>query len=590
MLLILPPLVQPNTFYPSTTHLAAYLNSVGINTSQLDLSITLLDKILTPLTLKNLFSKVQTNKLNHRQRSVLANSDFYTDNVEQVKSFLQGNNTELAPLFASLAYWQNMPRLDNEEELSWDYGSSGTIDRAKHLCSLFIKNICELLEALDPNFQFIRYAERICTYLPSFDILQNELQKPSSPIVSLMLNLLDDRLKIEHPDFVGLSIPFPGNLLMALHIARHIKAHYPNTKIIMGGGYVNTELRQITDTAIFDYIDYLCFDDGELPLRHIIEGKPLIRTITRENNTLVRHNLDNRSTESIYTTNGNIHLTDGLNLDKYFNFTDSTNAMHRLWSDGRWNKMMLAHGCYWHKCAFCDTSLDYIGNYFPHNISRVVDIMEQFITETGCHGFHFIDEAAPPAKLKALADEILRRKLRVSFWTNIRFDRSFTTELCSLLAQAGCIAVSGGIEVASPRMLKLINKGVTIDSVRDSLRHLSNSGIMVHAYLMYGFPTQTIAELYDSLATVRNFFAEGLLQSAYWHRYAMTCHSHSGQHPEQYHTQLIDNTPNSFANNEIAFTEEHQPEWENFTAGLNLATYNFMRQVGFDFPIKKWFK
>lgn len=590
MLLILPPLIQPNTFYPSTTHLTAYLNAVGIKTSQFDLSITLLDTILSKERLATLFPEAENHKLNRRQRSIIANAPFYIENVEQVKTFLRGNDTELAPLYASLAFWQDMPRLDNEEELSWDYGTSGTIDRAKHLCSLFMKNICELLEVVDPHFQFIRYAEKICTYLPTFDILQKELRKPVSPIVRIMLELLDDRLKTESHDYIGLSVPFPGNLLTALHIARHIKTRYPDTRIIMGGGYVNTELRQITDTAIFDYIDYLCFDDGELPLRHIAEGKPLIRTISRENGNLVRHDMDNHDTDSIYTITQPIRLTTGLPLDKYFNFTDSTNPMHRLWSDGRWNKMMLAHGCYWHKCAFCDTTLDYIGNFFPHDIPRVVDIMEQFIAETGCRGFHFIDEAAPPARLKALSEEILRRNLRVSFWTNIRFDRSFTTELCQLLARAGCIAVSGGIEVASPRVLKLINKGVTIDSVRLSLRNLTDCGIMVHAYLMYGFPTQSVAELYDSLSTVRDLFADGLVQSAFWHRYAMTCHSPSGQHPELYNARHITDTPNHFANNEIAYTEENQPDWGKFTAGLNLATYNFMRQTGFDFPVKKWFK
>ena len=72
-------------------------------------------------------------------------------------------------------------------------------------------------------------------------------------------------------------MPFPGNLLAGLKCAKYIKAHYPDVKIVMGGGYVNTELRQMRDTGIFKYVDYITFDDGELPIRRLIEGGELLR-------------------------------------------------------------------------------------------------------------------------------------------------------------------------------------------------------------------------------------------------------------------------------------------------------------------------
>ena len=182
----------------------------------------------------------------------------------------------------------------------------------------------------------------------------------------------------------------------------------------------------------------------------------------------------------------------------------------------------------------------------------------------------------------------------------MRFDKTYTAELCYLLAKSGCIAVSGGLEVASPRVLKLINKGVTIESATGCMRNLSDNGIMVHTYLMYGFPTQTEKELYDSLGRVRDLFAEGLIQSAFWHRYAMTCHSPSGRNPESvgarhvadYRLQITDYRFgfNSFANNEIPFEVDNEPDWSRFGEGLNVATYNYMRQTGFDVPLKKWFK
>jgi len=276
--------------------------------------------------------------------------------------------------------------------------------------------------------------------------------------------------------------------------------------------------------------------------------------------------------------------------NEYINLIEFTNPMHALWSNGRWNKLMLAHGCYWGKCAFCDGSLDYIGRYEMAPIKLVVDRMEQIMAQTGQSGFHFVDEAAPPALLRALANEIISRQLTVSYWTNIRFEKSFTPELCYLMAQSGCIAVSGGLEVASPRILKLINKGITIETASESMKNLAEAGIMTHAYLMYGFPTETAQETVESLEVVRGLFEKGWIQSAFWHRYAMTIHSPSGQHPESVGASHVNAPTGSFANNEIPFKTKQEIDLDYYEKGLNLATYNYMQGVGYDIKVKDWFK
>jgi hypothetical protein len=276
--------------------------------------------------------------------------------------------------------------------------------------------------------------------------------------------------------------------------------------------------------------------------------------------------------------------------NNYLNLIELPNPMHALWSNGRWNKMMLAHGCYWGKCAFCDGTLDYIHRYETAPIELIVDRMETIMQQTGQSGFHFVDEAASPALLRKLAEEILKRKLTVSYWTNIRFEKSFTPELCYILSQSGCIAISGGLEVASPRVLKLINKGITIETARESMKNLAEAGIMTHAYLMYGFPTETAQETIDSLEVVRDLFENGYIQSAFWHRYAMTIHSPSGQCPKSAGAKHIETPKGSFANNEIPFTIANEIDLDFYGKGLNLATYNYMQGIGFDVDVKKWFK
>lgn len=621
ILLIQPPLTQLNTPYPAIMHLTGFLRSRGIDAQQADLGIELIDRLFTRHNLTKIFAKAEErDKLPKSIRNILSNKNFYIDKVETVIAFLRGEKQSSSTLFARTDFWENMPRIEAEEELEYDYGVAGNYDRAKYLCSLFIKNITDVIHFVDRHFELIRYAEHLCTYITHFDIIERELYAPRSIVTDITLEILEEKLELYKPDFVAFSVPFPGNLLQCIFCAEHIKRHHPKIKTIMGGGYVNTELRKLTDPGIFEYIDYITYDDGELPLLRIVTGGELIRTAMAE--SLRDEETKSLRDEEFYSIKGdetkslrveetesikvvkfynrdskeNIPFgelpaptTDGLPMDKYLNFTDSTNPMHRLWSDGKWNKMMLAHGCYWAKCAFCDTTLDYICRFERCDIGVIVDRMEALMAETGENGFHFVDEAAPPAVLRQLAEEIIKRKLTVSYWTNIRFDRSFTPELCWLLAKSGCIAVSGGLEVASPRVLKLINKGVTIESATECIRNLSEHNIMVHTYLMYGFPSQTEAELFDSLGRVRDLFAEGLIHSAFWHRYAMTCHSSSGRNPESVGARAVEQKDNPFANNEIPFIDPLGIDWEKWNDGLNLATYNYMRGTGFDVPLKQWF-
>lgn len=621
ILLIQPPLTQLNTPYPAITHLTGFLRSKGIDAQQADLGIELIDRLFTRHNLTKIFAKAEErDKLPKSIRNILSNKNFYIDKVETVIAFLRGEKQSSSTLFARTDFWENMPRIEAEEELEYDYGVAGNYDRAKYLCSLFIKNITDVIHFVDRHFELIRYAEHLCTYITHFDIIERELYAPRSIVTDITLEILEEKLELYKPDFVAFSVPFPGNLLQCIFCAEHIKRHHPKIKTIIGGGYVNTELRKLTDPGIFEYIDYITYDDGELPLLRIVTGGELIRTAMAE--SLRDEETKSLRDEEFYSIKGdetkslrveetesikvvkfynrdskeNIPFgelpaptTDGLPMDKYLNFTDSTNPMHRLWSDGKWNKMMLAHGCYWAKCAFCDTTLDYICRFERCDIGVIVDRMEALMAETGENGFHFVDEAAPPAVLRQLAEEIIKRKLTVSYWTNIRFDRSFTPELCWLLAKSGCIAVSGGLEVASPRVLKLINKGVTIESATECIRNLSEHNIMVHTYLMYGFPSQTEAELFDSLGRVRDLFAEELIQSAFWHRYAMTCHSSSGKNPESVGAKAVEQKDNPFANNEIPFIDPLGIDWEKWNDGLNLATYNYMRGTGFDVPLKQWF-
>jgi len=234
-------------------------------------------------------------------------------------------------------------------------------------------------------------------------------------------------------------------------------------------------------------------------------------------------------------------------------------------------------------------SLDYIGRYETASAAVLADRIEAIVRETGQTGFHFVDEAAPPKALKSLALELIKRNLNISWWGNIRFEKTFTPELCQLLAQSGCIAVSGGLEVASDRLLNLMKKGVTVEQVARVTRAFSDAGVLVHAYLMYGFPTQTVKDTVDALEYVRQLFASGCIQSGFFHRFTCTVHSPVGLNPSDYGVTLEPLPPTSFAKNDVGFNDPTNVDHAALGVGLRKAIYNYMHGIGLEEDVRTWF-
>lgn len=586
VLLITPPLTQLNTPYPATTQLLAFLKANGVSIAQYDLSIDLADTVYSKGYLSDVF------KANLSKSHYTKNSDAYINLVEPVKDFLRGKNPTLEQRICSRRLLPEGPRFNNIEDLEWWFGTLGKTDMARHLATLFLLDISDFIrENVCSYFEVTKYAERISLLLPEFGPLDKELLKEPNSVDQLMLSLLKQKIEYYNPKLIGFTVPFPGNLYAALRCSKYIKANYPDIKIVLGGGYINTELRTLSDPSIFKYTDFIVLDDGELPILRLTEylqdGRtPLLRTFVSSNDEVrLLNNLQDK-----------ISLKDlpapdytGIEVDKYLSLMELPNPMHSLWSNGFWNKMQLARGCYWAKCAFCDTILPYIASYDPSDASLFVDNMQTIINQTGRTGFHFVDEAAPPVLLRKISEEILKRGMVITWWTNIRFEKSFTADLCNLMSKAGCIAVTGGIEVASNRLLNLMNKGVTVEQAAQTCKNFQDAGIMVHAYLMYGFPSQNEQETIDSLEVVRQFFKLGLIQSGFWHRYAMTCHSHSGQYPQNYGVKRVSLKPNSFANNEVPFIESVSCNHDRLGKGLEKSIYNFMHGVGIDEHVNSWF-
>ena len=559
----------------------------------MDLGIEVILELFSKKGLSQVFSSNFQLPTSNSERIFSLRND-YIKSIDSVISFLQGNNPSMARQICSGNFLPEASRFAQLDDMEWAFGTMGMQDKAKHLATLFLEDLSDfIVECIDENFGFSRYAERLGRSANAFDDLYLHLQKEPTYIDRITLEILNERVAEIQPKLVCISVPFPGNLYSAFRCAQFIKTNFPNIKIAMGGGFPNTELRELKDERVFEFFDFISLDDGELPLQLIIDNEQLTidkeykRTFLLENGKVI---YKNNSTKPDYKQSevGTPNYSDLL-LDKYISVIEIANPMHSLWSDGRWNKLTMAHGCYWGKCTFCDISLDYIKLYEPIAAKTLVDRMEEMIAQTGENGFHFVDEAAPPALMREVALEILRRKLVVTWWTNIRFEKSFTANLAILLKESGCIAVSGGLEVASDRLLNLIKKGVTVEQVAQVTRNFTESGIMVHAYLMYGYPTQTIQETIDSLEMVRQMFELGILQSGFWHQFAMTAHSPVGMFPEEFGV-IPEKNNITFANNDINFKDKTGIDHDKFSFGLKKSLFNFMHGICLDYPLQDWFE
>jgi hypothetical protein len=157
--LITPPFTQLNTPYPATAYLKGFLNSKGISSYQSDLGIEVILALFSRSGLTDLFGQIQlsnTEKSENAQR-IIALKEHYITKIDAVISFLQGHNPTLSHLICQEDFLPEASRFEQLEELEWAFGTMGTQDRAKHLATLFLEDISDLIvECADANFGFSR--------------------------------------------------------------------------------------------------------------------------------------------------------------------------------------------------------------------------------------------------------------------------------------------------------------------------------------------------------------------------------------------------------------------------------------------------
>jgi len=658
VVLIQPPFVQLNGPYPAPYYLKSFLEKRGFSVTVLDHSIGLFEKIFSRSGLTRIFAEVErqlneppqsssTGAWIHNKKVIniverfLSEKNMWLASIDRIIAFLQGRDHERGHLLAlANGCFPGGPRVD---AFLAERGGDLRTDEAGLFASKLLADLADFINcSLDRGFSLVRYTPKmegsLKTGLGDF----SEVQKGLDGFImkNFYLPMLDEEWEILEKSreiikrsgntggrfLLGLTIPFPGCLSGALVCADSAKKRFGSAVITAaGGGYVNTELRFLDCPDFFEYFDYLTFDRGYGALLSILEH------YSAGEKSALPPEAGGRFYKTMYRCQGMVIAPDGtgssaaaqkmafledeavrtnfpdysaVDFSRYLYPVDDANPMHRLWSDGHWLKAFLAHGCYWHSCAFCDITLDYIKNFVLVDTGAFFNHLREQAEQTGVYGIHLCDEAAPVSSLLEFA--LLNREAGhpLNYWGNIRFEKNFCPDTAAVLAAGGLIGVSGGLEVITESGLKRLGKGIDLESAVKACASFKEAGVLTHAYLIYGYWDEDEQEIMDSAETLRQLFSHGLLDSAFWHKFILTRHSRIyAEKARGLHLDLtIKNVPflmhkggdepglrNSgvvFSLNDLSF--EGEEKYDKYSEGLDLLLGIWMAGET-EFPVKDAF-
>lgn len=650
-LIIQPPLVQLNTPYPSGAYLLDFFNSlyeeknVKGRVEWFDLSNSFFHKIFCKHGIAHIFnstfekalklssqyeSQGDDNTAFHLRRFI-SQKEFWINWIDEIIAIVCSSNSkisgrEFAHEFIRSAH---VPRGMRVENFLSNLNRDVSTDDAQILSSLALADLADYITMVyDQNFALIRYAEHLATSTAEFSETIEGLKAPSLNDFYKPLLLEKIASYKNEPTLYCISVPFPGCFESALFSADLIRKECgDNAIIIFGGGYVNTELREISEKGIFDYCHILSYDKGygsyirlfdefinaacgiedekqcfnlKEAFESIFDSRKFYNfSYLKNGSVIIPLEKENEEYKVLYKKEHEYirKITPDyshIDFTKYPRLADDTNPMHRIWNDGAWLKAYIAHGCYWHRCAFCDTTLDYVKDYCLTDINSLYDSLCVQAEKTGVHGIHFVDEACPPVALQnfALKNMAVKssNKIPLTYWGNIRFEKTFDRDLADLLSAGGLTAVSAGIEIATGNGLSAVNKGTDMENIVNACCAFKEAGILIHSYMIFGFWSQSVQDLIDSMETLRQLFEAGLLDSAFWHKFTLTLHStvyeeyKKGKYPE---LKILPQKKTQFAKNDLHFEGEEKSE--KFSAPLNAALELWMHGEKLSKPVESYF-
>lgn len=282
-------------------------------------------------------------------------------------------------------------------------------------------------------------------------------------------------------DLVGVSVAFPGQIQPAFSLAHTLRKTLPGVHLTVGGPALTQLFIRLSGERLARAI-------GPFDTAVVFEGEQAILDLARavERGEAPKGLIKGQMIEDM----GLLPAPDfdGLPWDRYLSPEpvvpyDPT------------------RGCYYGVCTFCHYGLAEVGTarYRERPVDRAMAHLRALHAKHQNRVFYFSQDSVSPRTIVKLARAIRDEGLPWRWATDMRPERSLTPEKCTELAEGGALAMALGVESAAPRVIKLIDKGIPVETVRDAIQNLSSAGVAVEAMCFTDFPTETARE---AMATI----------------------------------------------------------------------------------------
>lgn len=497
ILLIQPPQWYPVSPYLAVPLLAGQLKKEGFDVKSFDLNVEFFNHLLTKETVLN--CDKQARAVLRELSSDYENADIafiekngnYHEKTRclkylTIKKFYADYGDETPEIIENIEKAVNVTR-DKEQ-----FFIPEKLTEAKHIIRLALRLVS--MPYAPNEIDFDNYFANPLLNL-DWENIKNQTVDRSVNMFYDYFDAFTDSVKVEGYNIVTIAMTDLSQLIPVFTLASMLKAK-TEAKIIVGGNYATQIYEDMMkyDEIFSSYFDFLVIGDGEIALPklcHYIEGKCGLSDVPN----IVYLNDEDR----VVTTGFSCEHIDMDSL-AYPDFSDYD--LSKYFTPDPTFPMQLSKGCYWGKCNFCDYAYGQQG-YSPKHIGRIIKELKHYIKTYKATKFIFVDEAIPPKFYNLLATAIIEAGLKINFYSFARLETGYTTEVLENLYRAGARLFLWGYECESPRIMEMMNKGIDVEKRLEILTDARNAGIWNNGLFIFGYPTETIDEIKQTMSVIR---------------------------------------------------------------------------------------
>jgi radical SAM superfamily enzyme YgiQ (UPF0313 family) len=324
------------------------------------------------------------------------------------------------------------------------------------------------------------YEHAVLSPVKTDDLFYAAQHPEENPFYPYFSERLREIIEQQKPLHIGFSLSYLSQALCTFAMIGFVKKHFPDIQIILGGSLLTSWMK----SPAWKNHSELLRAEGVAPVALLPEGATT-PSGGRRTAPLIDHLVCGPGERQLLTLLGK-EVSQTAHYRPVYDF-DNTN---QYLAPGLIMPYSTSSGCYWGKCAFCPERAE--GNrYIQRSPHVVVSELQSLVEETKPALVHLTDNAVSPAVLKYLTES----PPGASWYGFTRVTDHLTDPaFCMALKRSGCVMLKLGVESGDQRVLDAMHKGNDVSVTSRVLKALSQAGIAVYVYLLFGTPAESEKE------------------------------------------------------------------------------------------------